>query len=96
MDPIDDKATDLAEVAYSSQISHKFQSKACQSFQRKPGHCSGTNPISLAKSHLEGPHPIRAINEPNLKRYEWLNKFEDRRVAIHREGMKQLRNTHLK
>lgn len=44
--------------------------------------------IRLAKSLLEGPHPIPSINEPQLKRYEWLNKFEDVRVAIHREAMK--------
>lgn len=44
--------------------------------------------ISLAKSNLEGPHPIHSLGEPKLKRYEWLNKFEDIRVAIHREAMK--------
>lgn len=43
--------------------------------------------ISLAKRSLEGPYPIRSINEPKLRRYEWLNKYEDARVAIHREAM---------
>ena len=44
--------------------------------------------INLARSSLEGPHSIPSINEPKLKRYEWLNKFEDARVAIHREALK--------
>lgn len=44
--------------------------------------------IRLANRSLEGPHPIRSIDEPKLKRYEWLNKHEDARVAIHREAMK--------
>lgn len=51
--------------------------------------------IRLAKSSLEGSSPISSINEPKLRRYEWLNKFEDARVAIHREAMKKYRQLYI-